>query len=307
MRWAGGDAGPSSRGGTVLGSDSNAVLVGLVGEGIQRSHAPLLHQHEADRQGIRLLYTIIDSRELGLTPEDLPALLRWARTLGYRGLNVTHPFKQAVVGHLDELRGVAAILGAVNTVVFEDGTACGYNTDAPGFRLSFRRSFADAARERVVQLGAGGAGAAVAHALLTLGVGRLTVVDVDSAKAGELADTLAPEFGCDRIAVSGVEELSAVLAKADGLVNATPVGMAHHPGSPVAESDLRADLWVADIVYRPVDTTLLRAARAVGAATLHGGGMNAYQAIAAFELFTGRPADTEAMLAHSTALLESGR
>jgi shikimate dehydrogenase len=289
-------------------AQSDSVLIGLVGENIQQSHAPLLHQREADRQGIRLLYTTIDSRELGLTPDDLPALLRWARTLGYRGLNVTHPFKQAVAGHLDELRGVAAVLGAVNTVVFEgNGMTCGYNTDAPGFRLSFVRSFADAPRDRIVQLGAGGAGAAVAHALLTLGVGHLTVVDVDAARAARLADSLAPEFGPDRITVSGLDDLSAVLAEANGVVNATPVGMAHSPGSPVPEADLRADMWVADIVYRPLETTLLRAARAIGAPTLHGGGMNVYQATVAFELFTRRPADTDAMLAHSAELLESGR
>ena len=105
----------------MLGSESDSVLIGLVGEGIRQSHAPLLHQREADRQSIRLLYTTIDSRDLGLTFDDLPALLRWARTLGYRGLNVTHPFKQAVVGHLDELCGESAVLGAVNTAVFDGG------------------------------------------------------------------------------------------------------------------------------------------------------------------------------------------
>jgi shikimate dehydrogenase len=291
----------------VLGSESRSVLIGLVGDGIQQSHAPLLHQHEADRQGIRLLYTTIDSRELGLTADDLPSVLHWARTLGYRGLNITHPFKQAVVVHLDEIHGDAAVLGAVNTVVFDGATTRGYNTDAPGFRRSFRRSFDDVPRERVVQLGAGGGGAAVAHALLTLGVGRLTILDVDEARASRLADTLAAEFGRDRVGVSAVDDLSMLLAKAHGLVNATPVGMAHHPGSPVPDADLRSDLWVADIVYRPVDTPLLRAARAVGAPTMHGGGMNVYQATAAFELFTGRPADAAAMLVHSTLLLESGR
>jgi shikimate dehydrogenase len=290
-----------------LGSESNAVLIGLVGDGIQQSHAPLLHQHEADRQGIRLLYTTIDSRELGLTAEDLPSVLRWARTLGYRGLNITHPFKQAVVAHLDEIRGDAAVLGAVNTVVFDGGATRGYNTDASGFRRSFRRSFSDAPRERVVQLGAGGGGSAVAHALLTLGVGRLTILDVDEARANQLAATLASEFGRGRVGVSAVDDLSAELAKANGLVNATPVGMAHQPGSPVPDADLRSDMWVADIVYRPVETPLLRAARAIGAPTLHGGGMNVYQATAAFELFTGRPADSAAMLVHSTLLLESGR
>ncbi|GAA4725596.1 shikimate dehydrogenase [Phytohabitans rumicis] len=282
------------------------VLIGLVGEGIQRSHAPLLHQAEADRQRIRLCYTTIDSAERGLAAGDLPELLRWARTLGYRGLNITHPFKQDVVRHLDELSREAAVLGAVNTVVFDDGATRGYNTDAPGFARSFAQDFADARRDDVVQLGAGGAGSAVAHALLALGVRHLTLVDLDRARATRLASALTAEFGAERIAVGAPDDLAATLAKADGVVNTTPVGMAHHPGSPVPESDLRRDMWVADIVYRPFDTPLLRAARAVGAPTLHGGGMNAYQAAVAFEHFTGRPADAEAMRAHSADLLSSG-
>jgi shikimate dehydrogenase len=287
--------------------DAAPVLVGLVGEGIQHSHAPLLHQREADRQGVRLIYTTIDSGECGLRAGDLPDVLRWARTLGYRGLNITHPFKQDVVRCIDELSGEACILGAVNTVVFDRDVTRGYNTDAAGFELSFTRYFPDAPRDRVVQLGAGGAGCAVAHALLSLGVRRLTVIDLDGARVTRLADVLAAEFGADRVVVGAPDDLSAVLAKADGVVNATPVGMAHHPGSPVPHTDLRKDLWVADIVYRPVDTALLRAARAIGAPTLHGGGMNAYQAVAAFELFTGRPADPEAMIAHSAELVRSGR
>lgn len=287
-------------------SDPATVLIGLIGAGIQQSHAPLLHQREADRQGIRLIYKTIDSAERGLTAADLPELLRWARILGYRGLNVTHPFKQDVVPHLDDLSADARLLGAVNTVVIDDTGTRGYNTDASGFRLSFARYFPDAPRNRVVQLGAGGAGAAVAHALLTLGVRHLTLVDLDRAKATRLAAALGPEFGVARIAVGTPDDLPAALAKADGVVNTTPVGMAQHPGPAVPPAELRGDMWVADIVYRPVDTQLLRAARAVGAPTLHGGGMNAFQAVAAFELFTGRPADAEAMLAHSAELLHSG-
>lgn len=283
------------------------VLIGLVGEGIQRSHAPLLHQAEADRQGIRLCYTTIDSAERGLAAGDLPELLRWARTLGYRGLNVTHPFKQDVVRHLDELSHEAAVLGAVNTIVFDDGVTRGYNTDAPGFARSFAQDFADARRDDVVQLGAGGAGSAVAHALLALGVRHLTLVDLEMDRAARLAEVLATEFGAGRITVGAPDDLAAALAKADGVVNTTPVGMTQHPGSPVPEGALREDMWVADIVYRPFDTALLRAARAAGAATLHGGGMNAYQAAVAFEYFTGRPADAEAMRAHSARLLSSGQ
>lgn len=284
----------------------SSFLIGLVGDGIQRSYTPQLHEREADRQGVRLVYITIDSGELGLTAADLPDLLHWARTLGYRGLNVTHPFKQEIVRHLDDFAGGARVLGAVNTVVFDEGTTCGYNTDASGFERSFARDFPTAPRNRVVQIGAGGAGSAVAHALLTLGVGRLTVVDIDRERATRLTAVLGAEFGADRIVVCAVEELSTVLATADGVVNTTPVGMARHPGSPVAVTDLRKDLWVADIVYRPAETALVRAAGAVGAQTLSGVGMSVFQAVAAFEVFTGRPADAEAMLAHSAELLRSG-
>jgi shikimate dehydrogenase len=291
--------GPPARGGH--------VLVGLVGAGIQRSHSPALHQREADRQGIRLIYTTIDSSVLGLSADDLPDVLRWARALGYRGLNVTYPFKQHVIAHLDELSDEARLLGSVNTVVFEDGATRGYNTDAFGFERSFAQSFPTAPRDRVVQLGAGGAGSAVAHAMLTLGARHLTLVDVDGAKATRLAGVLAAEFGPERISVGTPGDLAALLANATGVINTTPVGMAHHPGSPIAAAHLRSDMWVADIVYRPADTALLQAARAAGAATLPGGGMSAYQAIAAFEHFTGVPADAAAMLADSAELLRSER
>ena len=239
-------------------------------------------------------------------PDDLPDVLRWAPTLGYRGLNVTYPFKQEIVRHLDKLSDEARTLGAVNTVVFENGTTCGYNTDASGFCRSFQRSFSDAPRDRVVQLGAGGAGSAVAHAMLTVGAGHLTLVDLDPDKAKRLADLLATAFGPERVSVGLPGDLPALLPEAEGVINTTPVGMAHHPGSPIPESSLRQDLWVADIVYRPTDTALLRAARAVGAQTLHGGGMNVFQAVAAFEYFTGATADVEAMLADSAELLSSG-
>jgi shikimate dehydrogenase len=287
-------------------SDLPSVLVGLIGEGIQRSHSPLLHQREADRQGIRLIYKVIDATEHRLFAGDLPDLLRWARRLGYRGLNVTHPFKQEIVAHLDEMSDEARLLGAVNTLVFEEGRTVGYNTDLSGFERSFRLSFASVPRQRVVQIGAGGAGVAVAHALLRLGVRQLTLFDLTTTKAVRLAETLADEFGRDRVTTGATGEVSAALAGADGLVNATPIGMAQHPGTPVRVADLRPDLWVADIVYRPAETPLLQAARSVGASTLPGGGMSVYQAVAAYEHLTGRTADADAMLADSAELLASG-
>lgn len=284
-------------------SERDHVLIGLIGEGIGRSLAPLLHQREADRQGIRLLYTTIDSQPLALTAEDLPDVLRWARVLGYRGLNVTYPFKQEIVKHLDELSGEAQSVGSVNTVVFQTGGSFGYNTDWSGFKHGFEQEFADVPRQRVVQLGAGGAGSAVAYAMLSLGTGHLTVVDLNADKAKRLAFSLGRVFGAVRITSGTMDEIGELLADAQGVINTTPVGMTHHPGSPIAGSLLRSDLWVADIVYRPIHTALLRAARAAGARTLDGGGMNAFQAVEAFERFTGVPANVDAMLADLAELL----
>jgi shikimate dehydrogenase len=242
---------------------------------------------------------------MSLSAADLPDLLRWAVRLGYRGINVTYPFKQEVVRHLDELSREAAAVAAVNTIVFADGKSIGYNTDWSGFRRGFERGFADAPREHVVQLGAGGAGSAVAHAMLTMGAKHLTIVDLDAYKAAQLASLLHGEFGTDRVSSAPTGDLSRVLAGAQGVINATPIGMAHRPGSPVHPEDLRPDLWVADIVYRPTETELLRTARAVGARTLDGGGMNLFQAVQAFEYFTGVAVDVDAMQADSTELLDS--
>jgi shikimate dehydrogenase len=290
----------------MAGSERDHVLIGLIGDGIDGSLSPLLHQREADRQGIRLIYKTLDSRRLALTPRDLPDVLAWAATLGYRGLNITHPFKRDIVNHLDELSDEARALGAVNTVVFDGGVRKGYNTDWSGFRRSFERDFADVPRDRVVQLGAGGAGAAVALAMLTLGTRHLTIIDVDAERAKQVAGVLELRFGPGRVTTAETGALTAALADAQGVINATPVGMAHHPGSPVPETALRADLWVADVVYRPTETHLLQAANRIGARTLHGGGMAVFQAVGAFEHFTGSPADVEAMWADWAALLVEG-
>ena len=201
---------------------------------------------------------------------------------------------------LDTLSPDARALGAVNTVVFENGRAIGHNTDWSGFAESFRRELADVARGRVVQFGAGGAGAAVAHALLTLGVDRLTIIDTDAARAEELAAALGGRFGAGR-AVAGADVADAVGA-ADGIVNTTPLGMAKYPGMPLAASLLQPRLWVADIVYFPLETELLRAARACGCRTMSGGGMAVFQAVGAFRLFAGVEPDAERMLRHFAAM-----
>lgn len=273
-----------------------SVLAGLIGSGIQASRTPALHEHEGDAQGLRYLYRLIDLDPLQLDVSALPQLLEAAERTGFTGLNITFPCKQAIIPLLDELSPEARGIGAVNTVVLRGGRRVGHNTDCLGFAEGFRRGLGDVARERVVQMGAGGAGAAVAHALLAEGVGQLWIFDVDSGRAQSLADNLNQHFGAGR-AHAG-KDLPGALATADGLVNTTPMGMAKLPGTPVPAELLRPALWVAEIVYFPLETQLLKDARALGCRTLDGGTMAVFQAVKAFELFSGNEADAQRMLEH---------
>ena len=281
-----------------------SCLVGLIGSGIQASRTPAMHEREGSAQGIRHIYKLIDLDLLGLDASALPDLLTAAEQMGFAGLNITHPCKQAVLPLLGELSPDAAAIGAVNTVVLRDGKRVGHNTDWFGFAENMRRNLPDAPRERVVQLGAGGAGSAVAHALLTLGVRHLSITDLDEGRARGLAEALARRFAGATVNV--VADLAQAVRQADGLVNTTPMGMVAHPGLPLPVSLLRPSLWVAEIVYFPMETELLRQARAIGCRTLDGGGMAVFQAVEAFRLFTGVAPDAERMLAHFAAMDAAG-
>jgi len=272
------------------------ILAGLIGAGIQASRTPALHEQEGDAQGLRYLYRLIDLEPLHLDINALPDLLQAAEQMNFTGLNITYPCKQAILPLVDELSDEARGIGAVNTVVFKEGKRIGHNTDCLGFAEGFRRNLNDVARQRVVQMGAGGAGAAVAHALLAEGVERLSIFDVDASRARDLVDNLARRFGNGRAQVGN--DLENAMAEADGLVNTTPMGMAKLPGTPVPAALLRAELWVAEIVYFPLETELLRNAHALGCRTLNGGNMAVFQAVKAFELFSGVVPDAHRMLAH---------
>ncbi|HEF4772569.1 shikimate dehydrogenase [Burkholderia multivorans] len=283
-----------------------SFLIGLIGQGIGGSLSPAMHEEEGFRQGFGYVYRRIDLDALGLTVDALPALLDAAQRMGYNGLNITHPCKQRVIEHLDELSDDARALGAVNTVLFRDGRRIGHNTDWSGFAKSFRRGLPGASLERVVQLGAGGAGAAVAHAALQMGAAELTLFDVDATRAASLAGELQQRFPAARVVAGGTpsgDALTAAMRAATGLIHATPTGMIKHPGLPLPAELLHAGMWVADIVYFPLETELIRAARAAGCATLPGGGMAVYQAVDAFELFTGRTPDAERMFEHFQSLV----
>ena len=276
------------------------LLCGLIGAGIQRSLTPAMQEAEAAAQGLRLHYQLIDldadasTRGRGIEP--LPGLIAAARTMGFAGLNITYPCKQAVIPLLDTLSDEARAMGAVNTVVFDGGRATGHNTDGSGWRWGFERTLPSADLSRVVLLGGGGAGSAIAHSLCRMGAAALTIVDSDGVRAQALADELGRQYPTTHS--RGSSDAAESLQGASGVVHATPTGMDKLPGLPIDAALLQPSMWLSEIVYFPLETELLRTARALGCRTLDGGGMAVYQAVEAFRLFTGIQPDAQRMLRH---------
>ena len=289
-------------GSSPVGIGRGRILSGLVGRGILESRSPWMHECEADALGLHLVYALFDFTDRGWNDDQLEAALAAAQRVGFSGLNITFPFKQAVIPLLDELSDGARAIGAVNTIAFREGKRIGHNTDVSGFAESFREGLPDVPRGAVLQMGCGGAGSATAHALLgDLGIGRIILSDTDSAKSENLRQHLAQRFGEDRVAVSS--DVPASAAQVDGIVNASPVGMAKFPGLPLPGSAIEPRQWVADVVYIPLETALLAEARRKGCKTLHGGGMAVHQAAEAFEIITDHAADRARMGASFAAFV----
>ncbi|WP_308291572.1 shikimate dehydrogenase [Microbacterium sp. G2-8] len=278
-----------------LPGSPRSVLVGLIGQGVAPSLTPPMHELEGARHGMTYVYRPID-----IVPDEATAigelgrLLAYARRIGFTGLNVTHPVKQSIIPLLDELATSARQVGAVNTVVFEGDRAIGHNTDVTGFGSAFDRTLGSVPRDHVVLVGAGGAGSAVATALAERGIADLVIADVSIERADALAELVRP-LSSGSVRGASATEVPALLAGASGAVNATPFGMAAHPGMAFDPALMPDGAWVSDIVYRPTDTALLMAARDRGLRTMSGLGMAMGQAADAFEIFTGEPADRAAM------------
>ena len=276
--------------------DRRHVLIGLIGTGIGGSLSPAMHEREGQLQDLSYYYQRIDLKEMGLTADALPDLLTAAERMAFTGLNVTHPCKQKVIDCLDELSGEAQAIGSVNTVKFENGKRVGHNTDGAAFVRSFHEELSDLPHRAILLCGAGGAGAAIAHMLLRTIDTRLTIFDVDSGRSASLVDRLARLYGENRIRHS--VNVQQAIEATDGFINATPQGMVESPESPIPDRLLRPSLWVADIVYFPLETKLVIAARSAGCRVMDGGGMAVYQAAGAFEIFTGISPDTARMRQH---------
>ena len=278
------------------------VLIGLIGANIMGSLSPALFADAFAAAGIDGFYHLIDVDRM---PERrLAQLLDAIRTAGFAGANITYPFKQEVIALLDAVDPEAAQTGAINTVaIAPDGRITGYNFDRRGWRHSFEETFGrDGAQgAAVVLIGAGGAGRAVAFALLDLGAARLVIHDRDGARATALKNDLAKHYGASRCRLAS--DLAGDIAAADGVVNATQVGMRGFPGNPVPVSALSAAHWCADVVYTPIETAFIQAAAAKGCRVMTGGGMCVHQAVEAFRLFTGVEPDLARLhCAFATAL-----
>jgi shikimate dehydrogenase len=251
-----------------------------------------MHEQEAAAHGWSCRYALIDLDTIAGGATMLASLVDAAERDGFAGLNITHPCKESVLPLLDTVSDDARKIGAVNTIVFTGRARVGWNTDWWGFRESVAHGLRGAPFARVVQLGAGGAGAATAYAALHMGVTRLAIFDVIDGRADALAERMNTHFPGRAIAV---RDVAAAIVDADGLIHATPIGMASHPGLPLASDLIDRRLWVAEVVYFPLETELLRVARARGCRTLDGSGMAVWQAVDAFRLFTGARADPDRM------------
>ncbi len=270
------------------------TLVGLIGRNIQGSLSPALFADAFEAAGIDGYYHLMDVDRM--PGRQLPQLLDAIKVTGFAGANVTYPFKQEIIPLLDAVDPEAAQVDAVNTIaVAPDGRTTGYNFDRRGWRNAFAASLgADSARgATVVQVGAGGAGRAVAFALMDLGVAVLIIHDLDDARASALQADVAKHYGTDRCRVAS--DLPRDIAAADGVVNATQVGMTGFPGNPIPVAALAPAHWAADVIYTPVETEFLKAAAGKGARVLNGSGMCVYQAVEAFRLLTGIAPDVARM------------
>lgn len=260
------------------------LKLGLIGGNIRASRSPSLHRIAGRLSGLDTSYDLLIPDEMGLSFEQV---LTHCAAGGYRGVNITYPYKERVVPLVRIDDPHMAALKAVNTVVFADDGMRGYNTDYSGFVSAYRARFGTDAPGTVMLIGAGGVGRAIAFGLVKLGADELRIVDRDISKANSLAD-----------AISGLEGVLPVVSiepdvrkagwGADGIVNCTPVGMVGNDGTPVPDDCLGGVRWAFDAVYTPVETRFKTEAEAAGIGFLSGYELFFHQGVDAFEIFSHR-------------------
>ena len=262
------------------------VRLGLIGDNIADSQAPRLHRLAGELRGIAVRYDLLVPAEVGL---GFDALFDRCAGGGYRGINVTHPYKERAAARVEIESPLVRAMGAVNLVRFDSDRACGFNTDYSGFLSAWRARFGTETPGIVCQVGAGGAGKAIGFALAELGADAIRIVDADRGRTQALAESLRAAYP----ALNAVElaSLDEAVSGARGLVNCTPVGMVGHEGTPIPREHMGGAAWAFDAVYTPIDTQLLTDAAAAGLDHLSGFELFFHQGADGFELFFGGSVD----------------
>jgi shikimate dehydrogenase len=260
----------------------------LIGDNISRSRSPLLHKLAGERCSVPVTYERLIPKDLGRSFHEI---FSDCLSGGYRGINVTYPYKEQVVPRLRIDEPLVRAMGAVNTVIFEEDGPRGYNTDHSGFMAAYRRVRGDRAPGSVLMIGTGGVGRAVAFGLLGLGATEIRLVDRDPAKSQALAEALRTQSAETLVRECGSVEEAA--EGADGLINCTPVGMVGYEGTPLPEALMGGAEWAFDAVYTPPDTQFMKDAEAHGLQTISGWELFFYQGVHAWQLFSGRDIDED--------------
>ncbi|WP_447978697.1 shikimate dehydrogenase [Candidatus Nitrospira bockiana] len=272
--------------------NAQTKLCGVIGNPVAHSLSPAIHNAAFQHLGLNFVY-------LAFPVENLGDAIRGIRALGnVRGLSITIPHKIAVTAHLDEIEPTARHIGSVNTIVVEDGTLIGYNTDASGALRALTDARVPLDGRRVLMLGSGGAARAIAFALATGSkVAHLTILGIDEAERQGLAGDLRSKTGLSvDEAPLGDPALRDAIPRSQLMIHCTPVGMAPHVGDTCVPAPLlHPGLAVMDIVYNPLETRLLAEARQAGCMTIRGLEMFLHQAVAQFELWTKHAAPVEVM------------
>jgi len=262
------------------------IKLGLIGVGIGKSRAPELHRLAGRLCELAVTYDLIEP-PVGV-PYAFDEALQACRGQGYRGVNVTYPFKEQAAAAVQAASDQVRRLGAVNTVRFDDPQPRGFNTDYTGFRRAFSSRFAGRSPAAVAIVGAGGVGRAIAFALLDLHAREIRLFDHDAHKSAAVATALREQTKTRVLVCRSLEEAT---RGAEGLVNATPLGMHQHPGTPIPSDLIDAQSWAFDAIYTPTDTRFLLDCAAAGLEVLYGHELFFYQGVDAFEIFTGVAVD----------------